>query len=313
MKKILIALLFLFPAVATRAQDSSRNVKALRTTLPLKIDGNITDPAWNNATVFDHFKEQRPGFGNNEQEDTKTEVWMLYDDNALYIAGFCHEKNADSISTELVGRDRIGVNDFAGIMFDTYLDKINGVGFYVTALGEQYDAKYSLGNEDASWSTVYETATKITPKGWTFEMRIPYSALRFSKANIQNWGVNVIRKRTKAGKQFTWSPLNPNKFGTMNQAGVLAGIENIKAPIRLSFSPYFSAYLNQSPTSENHKNVNTSLNGGMDVKYGINKAFTLDMTLIPDFGQVQSDNQVLNLSPFEVKFNENLSFFTEGT
>ncbi len=306
-------LLLLLPFICLYGQDTSRTIKAVRTNLPVKIDGSITDPAWNTASVFVDFTEQRPGFGNREHEETKTETWLLYDDDAIYVSGFCHEKNSDSISTELVGRDKIGINDFAGIMFDTYLDKINGAGFYVTALGEQYDAKYSLGNEDANWSTVYQTATKITGQGWTFEMRIPYAALRFSKAAIQNWGVNIIRKRTKAGKQYTWSPLNPNKFGTMNQAGILAGIENIKAPIRLSFSPYFSAYLNQAPSSLNKKNITTSINGGMDVKFGVSKGFTLDMTLIPDFGQVQSDNQVLNLSPFEVRFNENRSFFTEGT
>jgi hypothetical protein len=313
MKKLLIVLLLALPNSFLFGQDTNRTVKAVRTSLPIKIDGSIADAAWNTATVFDNFIEQRPGFGNRENAATKTEIWLLYDDNAIYVAGFCHEQNKDSISTELVGRDQIGINDFAGIMFDTYLDKINGAGFYVTALGEQYDCKYTLGNEDDSWSTVYQTAARITDKGWTFEMRIPYAALRFSKTNIQDWGVNIVRKRTKAGKQFSWSPLNPNKFGTMNQAGVLAGIEDIKAPLRLSFSPYFSAYLNQAPTSQNSKNITTSLNGGMDVKYGVSKGFTLDMTLIPDFGQVQSDNQVLNLSPFEVRFNENRSFFTEGT
>src|SRR5258705_10304557 len=92
------------------------------------------------------------------------------------------------------------------------------------------------------------------------------------------------------------------------------GIKYIKPPLRLSFSPYFSSYVNNYPyNTPGIKNTTTSLNGGMDVKYGINDAFTLDMTLIPDFGQVQSDNQVLNLSPFEVKYNENRSFFTEGT
>jgi hypothetical protein len=313
MKKLLILILLLAPAGYLLAQDTNRTAKAIRTTLPVKIDGTLNDPAWNTATAFTDFIEQRPVFGNRENEATKTEVWLLYDDNAIYVAGFCHEKNQDSISTELVGRDKIGINDFAGIMFDTYLDKINGAGFYVTALGEQYDAKYSLGNEDDNWSTVYQTATKISAQGWTFEMRIPYAALRFSKAAVQNWGVNIIRKRTRAGKQYTWSPLNPNRFGTMNQAGILTGIENIKSPLRLSFSPYFSAYLNQAPTAGNAKNISTSLNGGMDVKYGVSKGFTLDMTLIPDFGQVQSDNQVLNLSPFEVRFNENRSFFTEGT
>jgi Domain of unknown function (DUF5916)/Carbohydrate family 9 binding domain-like len=312
--KVIILIVFLFPLFFNiKAQDSIRSLKSVRTNLPVKIDGSLNDEAWKTATYFSGFTEQKPTFGHAENESTKTEAWLLYDDNAIYIAGFCYENGKDSISTELLGRDMVGVNDLAGIMLDTYMDKINGVGFFVTALGEQYDAKYSLGREDNSWSTVYQTATKITDKGWIFEMRIPYAALRFSKNNLQNWGINIVRKRTKAGKQVNWNPIDPNKFGTLNQAGILTGIENIKSPMRLSFSPYFSAYLNHIPNSVASKNITGSVNGGMDVKYGISKGFTLDMTLIPDFGQVQSDNQVLNLSPFEVRFNENRSFFTEGT
>lgn len=313
MKNILFCICCMLSLCSLKAQDSSRKIKAIRTDQQIKIDGNLNEPSWQSATYFTDFTEFRPTFGATEKEENKTEVWLLYNDAAIYVAGFCHERNKDSISTELVGRDQIGVNDFAGIMFDTYLDKINGAGFYVTALGEQYDAKYSLGNEDDSWSAVYKTATKIVDGGWYFEMEIPWSALRFSKSEIQNWGVNIIRRRTKAGKQLSWSPLNPNKFGTMNQAGILTDITDIKSPIRLSFSPYFSTYVNHAPNSLASKNYSSSVSGGMDVKYGLSKGFTLDMTLIPDFGQVQSDNQVLNLSPFEVKFNENRSFFTEGT
>ena len=312
MKTYFLFLLF-FVSTALHAQDSIRVATAKRTNLTLKIDGDLSDKAWEHATYFSDFTEQKPSFGKLENIEAKTEAWLLYDDNAIYVAGFCFENGKDSISSELLGRDKPGINDFAGIMLDTYKDKINGVGFYVTALGEQYDVKYSLGYEDGNWSTVYETATKINSKGWSFEMRIPYASLRFSKNSIQSWGINFIRKRTKAGKQVSWSPLNPNKFGTMNQAGILNNIENIKAPLRLSFSPYFSSYINHSQQPVAGKNTSSSINGGMDVKYGISKGFTLDMTLIPDFGQVQSDNQVLNLSPFEVKFNENRSFFTEGT
>lgn len=295
------------------AQDSSRLSRATRTNLPIKIDGILNDAAWKQAPVFNHFVQMRPDFNEPENENSRTEAWLLYDNDAIYFGGICYEPSQDSISTELVGRDVVGVNDYAGLLIDTYLDRINAVGFYVTAMGEQYDAKYWLGNEDGSWNTVYQTATKINAGSWSFEMRIPYAALRFSKKNIQDWGINIIRKRVKSGKQFSWNPIDPNKFGLMNQAGKLTGLENIKPPVRLSFSPYISAYGNSYPTIDGRHRSDGSVNGGMDVKYGLTKAFTLDMTLIPDFGQVQSDNQVLNLSPFEVKFNENRSFFTEGT
>ncbi|RYY68491.1 MAG: hypothetical protein EOO13_12180 [Chitinophagaceae bacterium] len=313
MIKILLPLGLLLMCSYLQAQDSSRSIKAIRTNLPIKVDGILNEEAWKQAPLFDKFVEMRPTYNKPEQDNSRTEAWILYDNDAVYFSGICYEPSKDSISSELVGRDVVGVNDFIGILFDSYQDRINGVGFYVTALGEQFDAKYSLGEEDGSWNAVYQTATKINASNWTFEMRIPYAALRFSKKPIQDWGININRKRNKSGKQVSWNPINPNKFGLMNQAGNFVGLENIKPPIRLSFSPYLSAYGNSYPTLDGKHNKDGSFNGGMDVKYGLTKAFTLDMTLIPDFGQVQSDNKVLNLSPFEVKFNENRSFFTEGT
>jgi hypothetical protein len=296
-----------------QTQTPKRVIEAVRASSTIKIDGELNDEAWKLAPKATNFVEQRPQFGRLPEERIKTDFHILYDDNAVYIAGFCHDSSRDSIATELVGRDQVGVNDFAGVMFDTYQDEINGVGFYVTALGEQYDCKYSLNEEDGSWNTVYQTATQITDKGWMFEMMIPYSALRFSKEKVQSWGVNFVRRRAKTSQQYMWNPVDPNKFGMLNQAGTWKGLQDIKAPVRLSFSPYFSTYLNGMPNGNGKKDWNTTVNGGVDVKYGISKAFTLDMTLIPDFGQVQSDNQVLNLSPFEVRYNENRSFFTEGT
>jgi hypothetical protein len=255
----------------------------------------------------------RPTPGRPENTATRSDVFLLYDDNAVYFGGTLHESTRDSITGQLGGRDIIGVNDFIGVIFDTYQDKINGLGFYVTPLNEQFDLKYSIGmnnGEDISWNAVYSSAVVINDKGWSFEMRIPYSALRFSKEKIQNWGMQIIRRRSKTGQQFSWSPVDPTKFGFMNQAGTWSGLQDIKPPLRLSFSPYLSTYLAKNPNVSDEWKA--SVNGGMDVKYGISDGFTMDMTLIPDFGQVQSDNQVLNLSPFEIKFAENRPFFNEG-
>ncbi len=298
-----------------KAPTVKRELPAIRTIQKIIIDGIINDSAWSKAAIATNLVEWRPTFGKVEDEKSKTEVYFLYDNEAIYIAGFCHETQ-DSISKELVGRDVVGVNDFVGVMFDTYDDKINGFGYYVTPLGEQFDAKYSSTNgEDGSWNSVFESNAKIVPGGWTFEMKIPYSAIRFGNKKIQDWGMNITRRRTKSGKQFMWNPVDPTVGGTLfSQFGKWTNIENIKPPLRLSFSPYFSTYANHYPYNlQGVKNWTGSVNGGMDVKYGITPAFTLDMTLIPDFGQVQSDNQVLNLTPFEVKYNENRSFFTEGT
>lgn len=308
MRLALIAFTILLSATAW----SQKTLPAVRTNARIVIDGDISDAAWKQAPLATNFIEWRPAPGVQEAEATKTEVWLLYDDEAIYIAGFCHEPK-DSISKELVGRDMVGVNDFVGVIFDTYLDKINGFGYYVTPLGEQYDAKYSSDGENGSWSSVWHSNSRIIDGGWTFEMKIPYSAIRFSSKNIQNWGLNITRRRNKTGQQFMWNKLDPNTNGFLNQFGQWQNLQDIKPPVRLSFSPYFSTYLDHYPYNQaGKKNWTNSVNGGMDVKYGISNAFTLDMTLIPDFGQVQSDNQVLNLSPFEVRYNENRSFFTEG-
>lgn len=310
---IFILMVCLLPVAFS--QTKPRELPAKRITSPVKIDGKLDEAFWKETGVATSFVEWRPNFGMIEGNETRTEVYLVYDNTAIYVGGYCHEKSKDSISKELVGRDVIGVNDYIGIVFDTYLDKINGFGFYVTPLGEQYDAKYSnTSGEDGSWNAVWDNECRIVDDGWTFEMRIPYSALRFVSKENQSWGMNITRNRKKAGRQFMWNPVDPKVNGFVNQEGVWRGIEKIDAPLRLSFSPYLSAYLNHFPSKGiDAKDWTSSVNGGMDVKYGISDAFTLDMTLIPDFGQVQSDNQVLNLSPFEVRYNENRAFFTEGT
>lgn len=309
--RTLFLILLLSCTLSIYSQTQQKQIAAVRTNLPITLDGVPNEEAWKSAKPVSDFVEMRPTFGQAENAATRTEIYLLYDDEAVYFAGLNHERTRDSIATQLVGRDEVGVNDFIGIVFDTYQDKINGLGFYVSPLNEQFDIKYAIGNEDMSWNAVYHTQTKITDNGWSFEMRIPYSAIRFSKVQVQNWNIHIIRRRAKTGQQYSWSPVDPTKFGFMNQAGTWTGLTDIKPPLRLSFTPYFSTYLTRDERTT--EQWTTSVNGGMDVKYGISDGFTMDMTLIPDFGQVQSDNRVLNLSPFEVKFAENRQFFTEGT
>ena len=320
MKKSLVALVTaaLFLPVFIFSQTVPKTLPAKRTSENIKIDGNLTEAAWKDAPAALGYTEFRPTPFRKEDSANRTEVYMLYSDEGIYLAGYCHEKTKDSISTELNGRDGFGNNDYIGFIFDTYKDKINGFEYFVTPLGEQMDAKMSPnpnGNsEDFSWNAVWKSAAVIHDDGWSFEIFLPFSAIRFSKKNIQDWGLNITRRRQKTGQQNTWNPIDVNVNGFLTQEGFWTGLENIKPPLRLQFSPYFSTYVNHYPYNQaDKKNWASSVNGGMDVKYGISQALTLDMTLIPDFGQVQSDNQVLNLSPFEVKFNENRAFFTEGT
>lgn len=309
----------LFLCLSTNAQSPApRQLSANRTTKSVKIDGLITDEAWKDAAIMTDMVEFRPTVGRLESPETKTVAYLMYNDEGIYFGGYCHERTKDSIATELSGRDGFGTNDYIGIIFDTYYDKLNGFEYFITPLGEQWDAKMSPnpnGNEeDFTWNAVWQSGAVIHNDGWSFEMFIPYSAIRFGKKDVQNWGLNITRRRRKTEQQNTWNPVNPNVNGFLTQEGIWAGVSNIKPPMRLQFSPYFSTYINHYPSNKpGEKNWTSSVNGGMDVKYGINQAFTLDATLIPDFGQVPSDNRVLNLTPFEVKYTENRPFFTEGT
>ncbi len=300
------------------SQTPAKELAAKKITTPIKIDGVLNEDEWKTAPVADKFTTLRPAPFKPENPDNATTVYFLYDNAGLYIGGNLKEKNKDSIAAELIGRDGFGNNDFLGVIFDTYNDKLNAFEYFVTPLGEQMDAKFAPNNngnsEDFGWNGVWQSASKINSDGWSFEMFLPYAAIRFGNKKVQNWGLNIVRRRQKSGEQLFWQSIDPNKNGFLTQEGMINGLEDLKPPMRLQFSPYFSVYANHYPYNQSDlKNTNTLINGGMDVKYGLNQAFTLDMTLVPDFGQVVSDNRVLNLSPFEVKFNENRSFFTEGT
>jgi len=311
------ALIFLlFTCSLGFAQNSvkPKEMPAVRAKETPKIDGVLDDACWVDVPLATDFLENRPVPGKIESQEKRTEVKLVYDDGAVYIYARMFDQ-PDSVVRELVTRDNIGNADFIGVVFDTFLDRRNGNGFFVTAAGVQFDAKYSPdAGEDPNWNAVWESAVKIDDKGWACEIKIPYSALRFSSRDIQNWGINFIRTRQVANQQTFWNFVDPKVSGFINQSGTLIGLKDIKAPLRLSFSPYVSAYINHYPANlPGVKNTTSNFNGGMDVKYGISNSFTLDMTLVPDFGQVKSDNRILNLTPFEVKFNENRQFFTEGT
>lgn len=297
------------------AQTTIKKLPAKKTTTAPEIDGNLNDKVWKDAPVATDFIELSPTAGRHEKPEERTEVRILYDNNAIYLGARMYETNSKKIAHELADRDNYGNADYIGIILDTYLDGINGSGFYVTAAGVQFDAKYSNGGtEDANWNAVWQSKVKIDKNGWTAEIKIPFSALRFPKKDTQIWGMNLVRKRQSEQKKMFWNEIDPKKNGFINQEGQLTGIEKLTPPLRLSFYPYVSTYFNNYPYNKaGVQNTTHSINKGMDIKYGINESFTLDLTLIPDFGQVQSDNQVLNLTPFEVKYNENRPFFTEGT
>lgn len=321
MKKLLtLIILSCFLYYTSYAQVTERpTLTAKKVAKSIKIDGKLDEPAWKEASAANNLIEFRPTPFKQSASTNRTETFLMYNDEGIYFGGKCYEPTLDSISKELVGRDGFGNNDFIGISFDTYKDNQNGFEYFITPLSEQFDAKLSVGNnnnggEDFSWNAVWEGKSIIEKDGWSFEMFIPFSAIRFGKSKTQNWGINIFRNRVKTGQLFSWASLDPQINGALTQEGFWNGLSDIKPPLRLQFSPYVSYYATTfSKTAPGEKKVVNQFNGGMDVKYGINQAFTLDMALIPDFGQVQTDNRVLNLSPFEQQFSERRPFFTEGT
>jgi len=319
MRNLLQLLVFLLPVIAFgQAADSTniylehtqRNYTTKRTPAPIKIDGRLNDIGWNEAETASGFiaLEPKPGV----PADQPTFVKILYDDDAIYIGAFLKEVAKDSILRELTERDNIGNSDFFGIVFDPYQGNINGFEFIVTPAGTQFDAKLTTFGEDANWDAVWYSNTTISDTGWTVEMKIPYSAIRFPKKEIQHWNLNIIRNIRRLRQKVFWNELDPKIDGFLTQSGQLSGIENIKPPFRLQFFPYL-AVSNQNSRLDGQSKNNITYSGGMDLRYGINDAFTLDMTLIPDFSAAQSDNTILNLSQFEVRYDEKRQFFTEGT
>jgi len=295
-----------------------RSIPAVKINQPIKIDGNLNDEAWKLIEPTGDFIASQPVFGRPSVQ--RTVVKIAYDNSAIYVGAYMYE-DPGKIRRQLTARDVIDRQDvdIFAVGFDTYHDHQNAFIFRVTAANVQADAKQSQngGNNggvvtDASWDAVWESKTSIKEDGWVAEIKIPLSAVRFSNKNIQDWGLNFGRFIRTENENSIWNPIDPNKSGELNQWGVWTGLSNIKPPIRLSFLPYLSGGVRVSPT--NNGDVTEFLKtGGMDVKYGINEGFTLDMTLIPDFAQVQSDNVFLNLSPFQVKFDDYRPFFTEGT
>jgi hypothetical protein len=304
-----IVILILCSCINTYAQTKS--YVPTKITVAPKLDGKSDDAIWKTIPAITEFVKSFPDFGKPAPE--KTEVKIAYDNVAVYVLAIMYA-DPKSIRKQLTQRDvidRQDVDNFT-IGLDTYQDRQNAFSFTVTAAGVQGDARQSSGNTDRSWDAVWMSATTIQSYGWVAELRIPLSAIRFAKKENQNWGMQVSRFLRTPNESYTWSPQDPNKDGTINQWGNLNNLQNITPPLRLSFLPYISGGVRNSPTNNGRK-VENLFSGGMDVKWGINESFTVDMTLVPDFAQVQSDNVFLNLTPFQVRFDDFRPFFTEGT
>jgi len=304
-----------------------KKLTAVKAAQAPKLDGKLDDAAWQNAPEATDFIINQPNFG--KPSIRKTVVKLVYTDEAIYVGAYMYD-DPKLIRRQLTQRDNEKFQDAEnfGVAFDTYKDKQNAFQFIVTSANVQSDVRISATFQqstdggttnnfgqpgfDYSWDAVWDSRTSIVEDGWIAELMIPYSALRFAKKDMQDWGVNFSRFIRRENETSYWNTVDPNASGFVNQFGNLDGLQNLQPPLRLSFLPYISTGYRDVPT--NSGTIHNFLHsGGMDVKYGINESFTMDMTLIPDFGQVQSDNVILNLSPFEQQYAENRPFFTEGT
>jgi len=311
MKRFFFLIILLIIPVILFSQDSLKTYTTVRITDNIKIDGVLDEPSWQMAPAMNDFFQWLPNEGT--MPDHPMEVRITYDDNAIYIGATSYDSAPDSILKELGVRDASEINaDYVRVGIDPYNNRQDAYFFGVSASGVQFDSKVS----DPTYDAVWESQVKITDKGWVAEIKIPYSAIRFPKKPEQQWAFQVNRsvRRTREFTQWAKTPSKTNN--SQIYWGTLKGVNYVSAPLRLSLTPYLSTYIESTPfknaEGKTEYSNSFSYNVGADLKYGIDERFTLDMTLFPDFGQVQSDAKVKNLSYREVVYDENRSFFKES-
>ncbi|OYT13676.1 MAG: hypothetical protein B6I19_03920, partial [Bacteroidetes bacterium 4572_114] len=311
MKRISILTIFTFLlalTVAAATRNPNKTAYANRISSPPKIDGVLDDYCWETTEAISGLTQFDPDYSRPASQ--KSFVYIVYDDEAIYVGALLHDTAPDSILTQFGNRDDGGLNaDWFGVEFDTYFNQMDAYSFKVTASGVQIDSRY----RDHTFDAVWQSAVKITDEGWVAEMKIPYSAIRFPNEDEQVWGVQVLRNIRRNRETDMWALGVKGAPNQMVYWGTLNGLANIKPPIRLSLSPYFSLSGQHDQRIEDKANqFSYSFGGGADIKYGINESYTLDMTLFPDFSQVKSDDKVKNLSAFETVYAEHRPFFKEA-
>lgn len=309
-RSLLLLLIFLQSGylISQNSKSVKKEYSAQRISETPKIDGSPDEDLWKNIPVATDFVMIDPGDGTPSRSTHQSEVKIAYNDEAIFVAAYLFDNEPDKIRRQFAQRDNLPIADYFVFDLNTYNDGENQTRFIITAAGTLADAKMKGEDEDYSYNVVWEGKVSFDEKGWYAELRIPYSALRFSDKEEQLWSMQLGRRINHLNESYVWNYIDKSTGEVTHYNGLLKGVSNIDAPVRLSFYPYVSGEIEQF-----HGDSETSFSAGMDLKYGINDAFTLDATLIPDFGQTAYDEVELNLGPFEQTFGENRAFFTEGT
>ena len=300
------------PARATiPMRATATNAGAMRTATPPTIDGRPDDAAWQNAPVIDQFLEYEPNTG--AEPRFRTEVRLLYDDRYLYILGRMHDPAPDSIISLLSRRDIRTESEQLKIVIDSYHDRRTAYQFILNPAGVKRDFfVYNDQVEDPTWDGVWDGHASIDSLGWVAEFRIPFSQMRFADLEEHTFGLLIVRDVARTRQRISWPLYRRDVQGYISQGGDVTGITRIPRPTRLEVMPYAvtkNVTVPAGPGQWDHPQQNTV---GADVKWGLTSNLTVDATLNPDFGQVEADPAVLNLSAFEQFFEERRPFFLEG-
>jgi hypothetical protein len=281
----LTLILIIFSVVTISANEKEKKaIREMETQLVEEltpnIDGDLDDAFWKNVHETEaNFITFVPE--NGAQSNQKTYIKTAYTDFGIYISARMVDHSGEPIRQELGIRDDDGRNaDQFGVVLDTYQNGQNAFYLKVSSAGVQTDIFINRGRNDYNWDAVWKSEVKITKEGWQVEMEIPYSAIRFPKEADQDWNINFMRKIQSKNETSYWNYVDNSIDGLVNQSGILKGLKGIKPPLRLSVSPYITTYYNKRESESG-----MDITGGMDLKYGLTESFTLDMTLIPDFGQ----------------------------
>jgi hypothetical protein len=317
MKKIALSLLAACFAGALPAQTPATTAPeppqtaAVRTSQPVRIDGALNDAAWQAATPVTAFVQLDPAEGQPATE--RTEVRFVYDDDALYVGAMLYDRQP--VRARLGRRDMgMEASDWLTVILDSNHDHRTAFGFEVNPRGVRRDQTRSPDNEDDSWDPVWQAQTAVVDSGWVVEMRIPFSQLRFSGADVQTWGLQVERQIARNQEFSVWSFTPRDQPGGIPRFGHLAGLERIPTGKRLEVLPYVVSRAEHVERGANpfRDDREYAADAGLDLKYRLTSNFTLDATVNPDFGQVEVDPAVINLTAFETQFAERRPFFVEG-